>query len=122
MKRDFQKLFLDTDGPVAAQILEILESLSTDSPSEESERAGFLCHRLRGDARTVGFALIGELAGVIEDELTRNRRQNTLADERLVQLRFLANEISRRISGGRAACQEPLSHELQAMLQRYGQD
>ena len=86
MKRDFQKMFLDVDGPLAIEMAEILSSLSNESPHEQHEQVALLCHRIRGDARTVGFTIIGDLTGIIEEALPMRNASHSLEPARWPRL------------------------------------
>lgn len=118
MKRDFQKMFLDVDGPLATEMASLLSALSSDSPDELHEQIGLLCHRIRGDARTVGFILIGDLTGIIEETLRLRSANHSLDAGRWQELRLVAEEIERRMSAGQTACDEPLSEEMLALVAR----
>lgn len=118
MKRDFQKMFLDVDGPLATEMAALLHSLACDSSHELHEQVALLCHRIRGDARTVGFTLIGDLTGIIEEALPLRSTGHSLTESRWQELRLVAAEIERRMSAGATACDEPLPEGLLALVER----
>jgi chemotaxis protein histidine kinase CheA len=118
MKRDFQQMFLDVDGPLATEMAEIVRKLNSESPREQHEQVSLLCHRIRGDARTVGFSVIGDLTGIIEEALPIRSPGHSLDTNQRQELRLVADEIERRMSGGRSVCNEPPSGEILALLAR----
>jgi HPt (histidine-containing phosphotransfer) domain-containing protein len=105
----FQRMFLDVDGPLAHSLVHELAGLTADAPKELFEPASLLCHRLRGDAATVGFARLGELLSEIEACLRSAHKGTSPEPAELDRVRHLAAEVVRRIDLGADACDRPLS-------------
>jgi chemotaxis protein histidine kinase CheA len=105
-----QQLFFDVDTPVAEQLVEAMEQLGRAWQPEQGDEASLLCHRLRGDARTVGFELVADLIGAIEDRLRSSLKAGSGLDaESLVMMLQTAREIVRRMKAGEEICLEPLA-------------
>jgi chemotaxis protein histidine kinase CheA len=110
-KAAFRSMFLQVDAPIADSLASAIAELGEASSPELRETAGLLCHRLRGDARTVGFNLMGELAWEMERTL-RSSPGSPLDGASLSFLRAAATELRRRMQAGETACDEPLPERL----------
>jgi chemotaxis protein histidine kinase CheA len=116
-RRSYQQMFVEVDGPIAEQLSASLQNLTVDAEHARWDAASLLCHRLRGDARTVGFVALGELIGSIEDRLRHSLRSGVAVEaDCLDSMRRAAEEIVTRMKSGEAACGEPLEGEWTALV------
>ena len=111
-REQLRQLFVDVDTPVAEQLLEALQRMERAFSAELCDEASLACHRLRGDARTVGFEVVAQLVGVIEDQLSVALKEAVrLEPDALSGMAVGAEEIIRRMKTGVDGCAEPLSSE-----------
>ncbi len=112
-----RQLFVDVDSPVAEQLLSVLQRMERGFSNALCDEAGLACHRLRGDARTVGLDVFAQLVGAIEDRLSVALKDGVGIEQcTLSRMIVGAQEIVRRMKSGVDGCAEPLSSEWLAWM------